>query len=446
MNHIYDNISLLTTSKNTKSFPTVLEMVQEYISSHYAAILKENPHESSTLIKSYIEKYIENEHILVENLTQNELVENLYGEMTGFSFLSKYIYRDDVEEVNINRWDDVKILYADGSVVPTTEKFHSPIHALDVIRRMLSKSNMIIDNSQPIILGDLSKRIRITAIGEPIIDKGAGISASIRIINPKHLQKQDFIDYGTATKEIIEFLVYLHTHDISMCITGSTGSGKTTIMSFLLEQVPVEKRIVTIEGVREFNLVRYDDNNNVINNIIHLTTRLSDNEKQSIGQDKLVETSMTFDPDILVIAEMKGAEAVNAVNAANTGHTIITTIHANSCFDTYYRIATLYKMQHNIDDDTLMKMITASFPIVVFAKKLADNSRRIMEISECIGVKDGTPIVQTIFKHEIINVTRRDDKVQMTGRFVKVNKISDNLLNRLRGSGMSDDEEAMFSI
>ena len=75
-------------------------------------------------------------------MEQGELAELLYGEMTGFSFLSKYLYRDDVEEVNINQWDDVKVIYANGEVLPTKERFTSPQHALDVIKRMLHKSGM----------------------------------------------------------------------------------------------------------------------------------------------------------------------------------------------------------------------------------------------------------------------------------------------------------------
>ena len=89
--------------------------------------------------------------------------------MTGFSFLTKYLYRDDVEEININQWKDVKITYSNGDILPSKEHFNSPQHAIDVIRRMLHKSGMIFDSAQTIVVGHLSNKIRITVMGLSLI-------------------------------------------------------------------------------------------------------------------------------------------------------------------------------------------------------------------------------------------------------------------------------------
>lgn len=102
-----------------RPFAEVLKDVQEYITKNYADQLKDDPEQSRTLIGSYIRKYLEEKQLGVDGTEPEELAELLYGEMTGFSFLSKYLYRDDVEEVNINQWDDVKVIYASGEVLPT---------------------------------------------------------------------------------------------------------------------------------------------------------------------------------------------------------------------------------------------------------------------------------------------------------------------------------------
>ena len=49
-------------------------------------------------------------------------------------------------------------------MVPTKERFQTPQHAVDVIRRLLHKSGMILDNSQPGVVGHLSNKIRITVL------------------------------------------------------------------------------------------------------------------------------------------------------------------------------------------------------------------------------------------------------------------------------------------
>ncbi|MEG0944722.1 MAG: ATPase, T2SS/T4P/T4SS family [Angelakisella sp.] len=441
--NIHNNMGLMGSEIRLKPMPEVLKEVQEYISKHYAVVLKDSPDDSRELIKSYIQKYLEENSIGVADTEQDELCELLYGEMTGFSFLSKYIYRDDVEELNINQWRDVKITYSNGDILPSKEKFNSAGHAIDVIRRMLHKSGMIFDSAQTIVVGHLSNKIRITVMGDGVIDKEKGLSASIRIVNPRKLTKEQFVSYGTATEEMLDFLSTCYCHGVSMCITGATSSGKTTLMSWILGQVPYNKRLVTIEqGCREFDLTVYDKDGNVLNNVVHLVTRLSDDPKQNITVVKLLETTLTINPDCIAVAEMKGGESYLAICAANTGHAMATTIHANSCADTYFRMASLSKEMSGMDDSTLMGLATKAFPVVAFAKRLEDNSRRIMEICECEYLTDSTHKMRTLYRFNITDNVVVDaeslcgSRPKIIGHYEKVNNPSEGLQKRLRENGM----------
>lgn len=438
----------LTGSGETRlrPFPEVLKEVQEHITKRYASTLKDDPDESRELIKSYIQKYLEANRIAVADTEPEELCERIYGEMTGFSILTNYLYRDDVEEVNINQWKDVKITYSNGNILPSREHFNSPQHAIDVVRRMLHKSGMIFDSAQPIVVGHLSNKIRITVMGDGVIDKDKGLSASIRIVNPRKLTKEQFIDLGTATAEMLDMLAACYCHGVSMCITGATSSGKTTLMSWILGQVPYNKRIVTLEqGCREFDLTVTDEKGNVLNNVIHLVTRFSDDPKQNITLVKLLETGLTTNPDYVAVAEMKGAESMQAINAANTGHATITTIHANSCADTYYRMMTLCKQSYPMDDATLMGLATRAFPLVAFAKKLEDNSRRLMEICEYEYLTDGRQRMRTLFRFNITDNRIVDGRPKIIGHYEKVEPLSESLQKRLRENGMSyTDQQRLF--
>ena len=444
-----------------RPFSEVLKEVQEHITKNYASTLKDDPDESrdqsnknQLLVKSYIQKYLENNHLGVKDTEQEELCELIYGEMTGFSFLTKYLYRDDVEEININQWKDVKVTYSNGEILPCKEHFNSPQHAIDVIRRMLHKSGMIFDSAQTIVVGHLSNKIRITVMGDGVIDRDKGLSASIRIVNPRKLTKQQFVDYGTATAEMLDLLAACYCHGVSMCITGATSSGKTTLMSWILGQVPYNKRIVTLEqGCREFDLTVEDGEGNVLNNVVHLVTRFSDDPKQNITLVKLLETTLTINPDCVAVAEMKGAESMQAINAANTGHSVITTIHANSCADTYYRMVTLCKQSYDMDDSTLMGLATKAFPIVAFAKKLEDNSRRLMEISECEYLPGSTRSgenrqrMRTLYRFNITDNRIVEGKAKIIGHYEKVEPPSEGLLKRLRENGMSfKTQQQLFGI
>jgi pilus assembly protein CpaF len=433
-----DNASLFFSSGgNKKDFADVLHEVQEYISGKYATLISGSPHEQKQQITAYITKYLTDYSLGVEGMGFDALVERLYSEMAEFSFLTEYLFSNNVEEININAWNDIKVYYSDGRIVPAREKFNSPSHAVDVVRRILHKSGMILDFSQPIIRGHLSNKIRITVFGNPVTDHDKGVAASIRIINPQKLGREDFIRNETATSEMLDFLSLALRYGVSMCVTGATGSGKTTLMAWILSTIPNDKRIITIEnGCREFDLVKTDENGNVINNVVHLTTKESDDPKQNIDQEKLLEFTLTANPDVICVGESKSAEAMAAQEAARTGHAVITTTHANSCSATYYRLVTLCRQKYAMDEKTLHNLVTEAFPIVLFTKRLEDNSRKIMEITECEIAEDGSRSIRTLFRYHVTSNDFIDGKVSISGHFEKVNDISSSLRKRMLENGM----------
>lgn len=431
------NNILLDSPQNIRDFSDILFEVQEYISGKYALLISHDTERQKDQIKSYITKYLMDSSLAVEDLTMDELVENLYSEMAEYSFLTKYLFRNDIEEININSWQDIKITYSSGEIIPVKEQFNSPAHAIDVIRRLLHKSGMILDNSQPIIVGHLSEKIRITVLGQGVIDHNIGVAASIRIVNPKKLVKEDFVKNNTASEEMLDFLSIIHRYGESMCLTGATSSGKTTLMSWILSTLPDNKRLYTIEnGTREFNLVKRNGKGEVINNVIHTVTRQSDDPKQNITMVKLLETGLTVNPDYICVAEMKSEEAFFAQEAARTGHGVTTTIHASSCIATYYRMVTLCKQRYDMDERTLYNLVTEAFPIVAFCKKLEDNSRHIMEITECEIQPDGTRNIRSLYKFNVIDNGIADGKLKIIGKYEKVNDISEALEKRLLENGI----------
>lgn len=437
------NEALIGGKKKKKDFQSVLSEVQNYITSKYAVLVTDNGEEQKKLLKSFMTKYIEDEELEVEGITTEELIERLYSEMAQFSFLTSYLFRNDVEEININSWEDVKITYSNGDISPAEGKFNSPKHAIDVVKRLLRQSKIIFDESRPMVRGHLNNKIRITAYMTPVVDESVGVAASIRIVNPQKLGKKDFMKYNTATEEMLDFLEIAFRYGISVCCTGATSSGKTTLMSYLLEKLPDNKRVFTIEnGTREFDLIKRDKDGNIINNVIHTVTRDSEDERQIIDSEKLLEFSLTTNPDYICVAEMKGPESFSAQEAARTGHAVITTTHANGCNATYPRMVTLCKMKYDMKDETLYNLVTEAFPIVIFCKKLEDNSRKVMEITECVVKEDGTREVVTLWRYHIQSTSYSKEKLgkpTIKGEFQKINNISSGLLKKLRDNGMPEE-------
>lgn len=441
--------NLFFKSEKKRDFSDVLNEVQSYISSKYSALVIDGINnvnsgndEVKRQVKRYIGKYLLDCRISVEGISQAELADKLYTEMAEFSFLTKYIFGTGIEEININSWDDIEVQYSNGTSVKLDEKFESPEHAINVVRRMLHVSGMVLDNTSPAILGHLSKNIRIAVLKTPLVDEDVGVAASIRIVNAQKLKKEDFIKSGTATDEMMELLSALVRYGVSTTVAGATSSGKTTLTGWLLTTIPHDKRIFTIEnGSRELDLVERDKDGKILNKVVHTITRESEDERKSVTQDDLLDMALRFHPDYIVVGEMRSSEADSAQEAARTGHTVITTIHSNSCESTWRRMVTLCKRKYpNVDDKVILNLVTEAFPIVVYAKQLENKQRRIMEIMECEICADGTRKYHSLYRYNITENRVENGKFIVKGAHKKVEEISKSLQRRLLENGMPQSE------
>ena len=174
----------------------------------------------------------------------------------------------------------------------------------------------------------------------------------------------------------------------------------------------------------------------MVNSVIHTLTRDSDNDRQRIDQTNLLDYALRFNPDIIVVGEMRGPEANAAQEAARTGVAVLTTIHSNSCEATYRRMVSLCKRAVDMSDATLMDYVTEAYPIVVFCKQLENKQRRMMEIQECEILPDGTRRFRPLFQYVITENRMEDGKFIIEGHHEQVNTISDSLAKRLLENGM----------
>lgn len=428
---------LFFTSGESRGFSSVLREVQGYLSKEYSGLVTAGgSDEVKAQIRRFAGKYIQDHRICVAGMGTEELIDAIYSEMAEFGFLTKYVYGEGIEEIDINAWDDVEVQFSGGETRKLEEHFESPEHAVNVVRRMLHVSGMVLDDASPSVLGHLAKNIRIAVLKTPVVDEDVGVAASIRIVNPQNMKKEDFIDGGTATEEMLDFLAECIRYGISVCVAGATSSGKTTLLGWLLTTIPDNKRIYSIEnGSRELALVRRKEGR-VVNSVIHTLTRDSENERQRIDQTALLDMALRFNPDIIVVGEMRGPEANAAQEAARTGVAVVTTIHSMSCDATYRRMVSLCKRAVEMRDETLMGFVTEAYPIVAFCKQLENKERRLMEIMECEILPDGTRSFRPLFEYQIEENRIENGKFIVKGSHRRVNAISDSLRRRLMENGM----------
>ena len=420
-------------------FWTLLRQTQEYISQRYAAALID-PSKRGQL-RAYIDQFLREHSYTVEGQDNDSLVERLFSEMAEYSVLTPYLGSPELEEINVNSWDDIAITKLDGTITKLPEHFHSPQHAVDIIKRLLHHSGMIIDNATPMAQGHLPNNTRITALKNPIVDEECGVSVSIRLLHPQRVDRQNLIDTGFATEEMVGFLCMCIRYGVPFVVAGATSSGKTTLLNAIMGSIPDGKRVFTIEsGSRELSLVRRDADGNVTNNVVHTLSRPSDNSAYDITQEDLVVASLRFNPDIVCVGEMRDTECYSAVEASLTGHTVVSTVHAGPGAAAHMRIALLCQKRFPIDFNTSLVQAGQAFPLVVYTHKLENNVRKIMDISECVITPSGEREYRSLYAYNITKNDVIDGEYQIDGVFGKTNIMSDNLRRRLIQYGVPQNE------
>ena len=424
-------------------FWTLLKMTQEYMSSHYAAVLTDKTKLSQ--LKAYLDKYLRDNDFKVDGMTTKELIDKLYCEMAEYSILTPYLGSPDLEEININGWDDIALTLLDGTILKLKEHFHSPQHAVDIIKRLLHHSGMIIDNATPMSQGHLPGNTRITALKEPIVDAERGVAVSIRLLHPQRVTLENLVETGFATQEMVDFLCMCIRYGVPFVVAGATSSGKTTLLNAIMTSIPDNKRVFTIEsGSRELSLVRRNESGRIVNNAVHTLSRPSDNPAYDITQEDLVVASLRFNPDIVCVGEMRDVECYSAVEASLTGHTVVSTVHAGPGSAAHMRIALLCQKRFPINFQTSLMQAGQAFPVVVYAHKLENNSRKCMDISECIINASGEREYSCLYSYEITKNTVENDEFIIEGHFLKPNVMSDSLRRRLIQYGVPQNKLNRF--
>lgn len=417
-----------------KDFWEILKHTREHITGHYAATLTDS--DKLPQLRSYIQKYLRDMGYETDGLSFDELTDRLYREMAQYSVLTPYLGSPKLEEINLNAWDDIALTKTDGTIEKTGDSFHGSQHSVDIVKRLLHHSGMIIDNAAPIAQGHLPNNTRITALKAPIVDEETGIAASIRLLHCHRVTRDMLLETGFATDEMLDFLITCMHYGVSVVVAGATSTGKTTLINYLLGEIPDNKRIFTIEsGARELSLVKKKDGK-VINNVVHTLSRPSDNPAFDISQDRLVTASLRFSPDIVVVGEMRDVEAYSAVEASLTGHTVVSTVHSGAADAAHMRIALLCQKKFPIDFNTSLIQAAQAFSIVVFTHKLENNARKIMCISEAEIGSDGSRAYHTLYDYEITSNDIVENELLIEGHFRKPETMTDSLKRKFMQCGI----------
>jgi flagellar protein FlaI len=244
-----------------------------------------------------------------------------------------------------------------------------------------------ITNLNPLMDAYMTSGDRANATLFPISSKGNTLT--VRKFARRPWAITDFIKEGTITSEVASFLWLAIQYELNIVIAGGTASGKTSLLNVLTSFIPPNHRVISIEETRELQLPKFM-------HWVPLTTRPPNPEgKGEVSMLDLMVNSLRMRPDRVMVGEIRRSrEAEVLFEAIHTGHSVYSTLHANTSEETFRRLV-------NPPINIPQTMLASLQLIAVMHRDRRRNVRRLLEISELIssgGMDEMRIELNTVFR------------------------------------------------
>ncbi len=369
---------------NEKFIKLIRDLVLEY-----PEISRMNDDKLKELIEELIDEQVDGVYISISE--KIDIVDHVYSSIRGLGHLDIILKDDEITEVMINSFDEV-FVEKNGKVEKLNVKFEDTKKLGDIVQRIVGRAGREVNQSNPIVDTRLPDGSRVNVVLPPIALKGPTVT--IRKFSKKPMTVEQLIKYGSINKEIADKLETLVRAKYNIFISGGTGSGKTTFLNAMSNFIPRNERIITIEDSAELQISN-------IENLVRLETRNANTSGAGeITIRDLIKSSLRMRPERIVVGEVRGAEAIDMLQAMNTGHDgSLSTGHANSTKDMLSRLETMVLMgASGLPLEAIRNQIASAIDIIIHLSRLRDHSRKVVEIVEVVGMKDGEIELNTLYE------------------------------------------------
>ena len=396
----------------------VMNSVIEYVNT--SALKKQE----NVNLKSVIAELVNRYGADVPRQDRLRVMQEIHNEVVGLGPLEELMEDKSISEIMVN---GPKQIYVErkGRLELSTVTFEDDAHVMKIIDRIVSRIGRRCDEANPMVDARLEDGSRVNAVIPPVALNGPTIT--IRRFNSSPLQVSDLINGNSMNFAMAAFLEACIKGKCNVIVAGGTGSGKTTLLNVLSGFIPENERIVTIEDAAELQLKQ--------DHVVTLESRPANIEGVgAISIRDLVRNALRMRPDRIIVGEVRSGETLDMLQAMNTGHDgSITTVHANSPRDVISRLETMVLMGGmELPVKAIRDQVSAAIDLIVQQARFRDGSRKIVSISEVVGMEGDMITLQDIFVFKPEGV---DSNGKIRGRHTATG-IHPKVLGKLKDNGI----------
>jgi pilus assembly protein CpaF len=345
-------------------------------------------------IRDIVNEIIAIKNVVMSIAEQEELLEDICNDVLGYGPLEPLLARDDIADIMVNGSQTVYI-EVQGKIQKTGVRFRDNQQLHNICQRIVSQIGRRVDESSPICDARLPDGSRVNVIVPPLAIDGPALT--IRKFRRDKLTLEQLVKLGTVSPMGAELLKIVGRCRVNTLISGGTGSGKTTLLNCLTRYIEDDERIITCEDAAELQLQQP--------HVVRLESRPPNLEGEGeVKMRDLVRNCLRMRPERIIVGEVRGPEAFDLLQAMNTGHDgSMGTLHANSAREALSRLESMITMGgFMLPPRTIREMIVASIDVIVQVARLRDGSRRIMNVTEVVGMEGDVVTTQDLFVYDYL--------------------------------------------
>jgi pilus assembly protein CpaF len=345
---------------------------------------------ASQKVTTAISEILDEEGRLLTDADRARLIEEIKNELLGLGPLEPLLWDDEITDILVNGPSQVYVERG-GKLYLTDVSFQDDQHLMLIIDRIVSQVGRRVDEASPMVDARLPDGSRINAIIPPLALDGPALS--IRRFGKRRYSVDDLVAKDSITPDMVEFVRAIIRARLNVLVCGGTGSGKTTMLNCISAFIPVDERVVTIEDSAELVLQQP--------HVVRLETRPPNVEgKGEVTARELVRNTLRMRPDRIIVGEVRGSEVFDMLQAMSTGHDgSLCTIHANTPRDSMGRLEMMMLLAGwSIPQRAMRQQIASALNVIVHVSRLSDGTRKVMKISELVGMEGDMIMMQDLYE------------------------------------------------
>jgi pilus assembly protein CpaF len=381
--------------------------------------------ERSHHIEALFDAALNEEGATLSNEERQKMLDSIIDDLFGFGPLEPCLADDAVTEIMV---DGPYKIYVErnGKLEDVPARFRDEERLMLLIQRIITPLGLPLNDSHPVVDARLPDGDRVNVVLPPV--SLAGPALTIRKFVKIPLTLDDLVRWGSISAGILEFLRACVRARLNIVIAGGTASGKTTFANFVAGMIPSDERIVTVESSAELQLPDH------LKRVVRLEGRAPVEGKGEVSVRDLVINSTRMRPDRIIFGEVHGAEVFDLLQVMNNGHDgTLFNIHATSPWDALIRLEMMATSANPAVPVLMIRQSMASaINLIAYQERLSDGSRKVMRVSEVVGMRGDMIEVQDIFE---FRETGLDEQGNIAGYFAATGHVP-TFLDRIQATGI----------